>query len=244
MKKSRATLPFRFIRGLYRLLTNGAFVVAALLFLAFNAATLTLPSVNAGISNLFFSATGVETLAQKNHKATLAAQADIARLRGQTERLDADNRLLGADNAALLDENARITGLVSDTVAQISARTKALDAVRLATLDGRSVPLWGISLGQAQAVYDHQAACTTLGDLDAFAAAVGKTDPPAARAPLCDQPVPPADAIWQRVKSDPKGVWETARATLVALPGGPADFPQPQFQSWWGATLATMARWY
>ncbi len=237
MKKSRATLPFRFLRGLYRLLTNGAFVLAVLVLLAFNAATLTLPAVNAGVSDLFFAATGMETLAQKNRKATLAAQEKIAQLKDQAAQLE-------AGKAAALAENARIAGLIGDRLARLSARTEKLDTLRLDTLAGRAVPLWGLSLDRALAAYEHQAACATMGDLAALAAAAGKTEPPAAPPALCDRPVPGADAIWLSVKTDPQGAWDSARSALDALPGPKVKLPQPQFQSWWGATLATMSRWY
>ncbi len=244
MSKSPVTLPFRFVRGLFRLATNGPFLIAAALLLALNAATLTVPSMNSAASRLFHSVTGVRTLAQENQATLRSVQGEVEALASRTAEMSDQLTRLQAERAAQETQMAELRKAAVTTATSIAQRTTRLDGLRGDTLAGRSVPLWGMSLAQATDTIEHQAACDTLTDIAALRAVLNPKASVAADPALCTISVPSADALWMQVKSNPRLTWESARDRLLAY-GGPAPkFPRPEFQSWWGATLATMERWF
>jgi len=244
MKKSPLTLPFRMVRGLFRLLTNGPFLIAAILLLALNAATLTVPWMNSAASRLLGSVTGVQTLAQRNSDALSAVQTEVETLADRTASLSDQLTGLQAGKTALEAQVTKMRTTVSATATGIAQRTTQLDALRGDTLAGRSVPLWGISLAQATDAYEHQAACDTLKDIATLRKVIDPAAPVARVPALCSISVPSSDALWTQVKADPQLVWQSARDRILALGGPLPNLPKPQFKSWWGATLATMERWF
>lgn len=190
---------------MFKTLKGFLVVLALLISLGMNIATVTVQAVAIGVSSLVGAVAGV---------SAVLPEFRVVKLRGERKFL---------------------TEVVQSTSKRIAKRTAAGATRNIAATFGEAVPTFGVAVIVSATAWELKDACETMKDVHDVEVALDPTAAnDDAATEVCGLEVPSAEIIWAKVKASPGEAWEMAKSLVPDLPELPViDLPDlPEIPDW------------
>ncbi len=247
------------LRRLVFFLARGSTILLICLMLLFNVATLTLGGLNAAVSSLIASWSGVTTVSARTatrlDRAEVEAGALKAELKQTTSDLNVERRksdILARKYGTVEIEARRLRvdgpevnfrgkprslrSAVEEVSGAVSRRTARVAATNVGSMAAEGIPFWGIAVIVGATTLEVTAACETMKDMRALEEALGPDTPPEAEVnEVCGLRLPTAEELREAVLFSPGAAWDSAKEFIAGL-------PTPDFSGTW-RELMTRPNW-